>query len=150
MCYAEEVRSNDAREALVLSFSYNPATGGYILAEDASGYDLQVLSTEQGWKTHVAGGYYVLQATCPDFLSIRTGISVVVECSGFDIMANFDSNTIKRMCTDYISLYPFALHEMTCFHTGLFFNTMMSCMKIFLPRSLGSKSMLVMSSQLVD
>ncbi|CAB9529859.1 hypothetical protein SEMRO_2649_G333680.1 [Seminavis robusta] len=94
-----------------LSFSYNDLTGGYILVEDTGGYDIQVLNTEHGLRSFITGLYYVIQAMNADFLSIRMGVSVVLECAGFDIVANMNNKISKTICDNLYCNYPFAIHE---------------------------------------
>ncbi|CAB9505724.1 expressed unknown protein [Seminavis robusta] len=75
----------------------------------------------------------------PDFFSIRTGISYVLECDGMAIMDNLDHSTAKKLCMDFISIYPFNVHQLKYFHTGFFMNMMLSFCKPLLPRGLTNK-----------
>ncbi|CAB9518357.1 expressed unknown protein [Seminavis robusta] len=124
---------------LFLFFDYNHSSGGYTLIEDMRGCDLQILRTEKGWKTHVAGLYYMLHAMGPDFHSIRTGITYVFECDRFSLASNLDFKITKKVCTDVFCVYPFTTHKLNFFHTGLFANMLISSCRTVLPKSIASK-----------
>ncbi|CAB9513273.1 expressed unknown protein [Seminavis robusta] len=95
----------------ILSFCYSEAIGGYTLIADMGCCDLQLLKTEKGWKTHVAGLYYMLHAMSPDFQSIRTGITYVLEAAGFSLASNMDFKITKKECTEVYSVYPYTINK---------------------------------------
>ncbi|CAB9527796.1 expressed unknown protein [Seminavis robusta] len=128
-----------AMPSLFLSFTYNHTKGGYVTITDMTGTDLQALKTEKGWKTHMAGHCYMLDAMNPDFHSIRTGISFVVECDGFSWASHMDFATSKNLCRDFYSFYPYRAQQLSYFHTNLFLNMTIAACRAVLPKSIASK-----------
>ncbi|CAB9513272.1 expressed unknown protein [Seminavis robusta] len=124
---------------MFLSFTSNHRSGGYAIVTDMKGYDQKALKTEKGWKTHIAGLYYLFHALNPDFHSIRHGITIVQECEGYSILANVDFKTARTTSAEFYSVYPFNTHELKYYHTNMFFNMTMSSCKAVLPKSVSSK-----------
>ncbi|CAB9505723.1 expressed unknown protein [Seminavis robusta] len=121
-----------------LGFSLNPASGGYVYIGDMKFFDQHILKTPNGWRTNMTGNYYLFHAMSPDFLSIRTGISWILECDGFSL-SNMDYTTARRLCTDIYSFYPVVVQQLKYYHCSIFFNILLSSTKAFLPKSVKSK-----------
>ncbi|CAB9509461.1 expressed unknown protein [Seminavis robusta] len=124
---------------LILSFAYHRPSGGYVLVGDLQGYDQALLRTDDGWRKHICGTYYMLQAFNSDFASIRRGITIIVECDGITAAANLDFNVSKRLCTDIYAVYPFVTRQLKYFHGGLLSNLLLSFCRPLLPKSVHSK-----------
>lgn len=102
----------------VLSFGYSTDSQCYVWIIDMAAIDKKALASEKAWQINLAGHYYLRQALNPDFLSIRSGISVVHECLGFKIEKYGGTNHAKRLCQEVVGPYP-AIHcSIKFFHTG--------------------------------
>lgn len=114
---------------------FNKTDGNYMFALDFAKADMgAVRRSPQAW---FQGCYFVAQVAYFEFEAVRKGVTLVMECEGYDWGRNLDFNIIKQIWLELCAVYPLHLRQVRHFHTGVFMNLMVSMSKKFLPASLG-------------
>ena len=86
-----------------LCIQYLAAAQGYVSVVDWAA--LVPPQTEEQYKAHFLGSYYIFYSHSPDFAAIRNGITMVVECEGAGLQ-NVRPHFMERIASDFYSHYP--------------------------------------------
>ncbi|CAB9511534.1 expressed unknown protein [Seminavis robusta] len=122
----------------LLSFSFSPSEGTYILAHDLTKIDTKLLNTVSKVETWMAASYYLHTTFSADMASIRRGCIAMVECEGMDWTKKQDFKLIQAMLRQLLTVYPF-IGEFRGFHTGTVFNVLASILRRILPSEFKEK-----------
>jgi hypothetical protein len=124
---------------LYLCFTYCKVTGQYILICDNTKFEGSKLNSEERVCTWVAGVYYFCQMFCSDFEAIRCGMSFVFENEGYIWKSDMKLfKEMKRLYTEVLSEYLFAIRKIKYFHTGMAMNILVAMVKSMFPEPLRS------------
>lgn len=121
-----------------MSFSLNEEEGGYCLVNDYTGWDMKVLSSGKKVDEWIQGNYFMLNAMNPDFASIRNGVIALLECEGFG-WHHISIQMYKKLISEVVVPYPFNLHSLKHYHTGMFINVLYSMTKPMFSESIKQK-----------
>ncbi|CAB9518276.1 expressed unknown protein [Seminavis robusta] len=101
------------------------------------------LSTPKTFGTWITGFYYMHHCFCPDFETIRQGVSFYAECHGYDSSLHVNLKFAMRVCAECMTVYPFRLRKAHHFHTSIMCNLMVAAIKRVMPASLGTNKIKV-------
>lgn len=128
-----------SQEGWMIGFRYMDAMDSMVTVLDLAAIDANALATKpDGWKTIMAGTYYIRQALNPDLVCVANGVTTIHECEGFD-WKKFGTKNFIRVMQEVIAPYPELTRGMSFFHTGVLMNLTHSMMKPFLPKDMGEK-----------
>ncbi|CAB9516622.1 expressed unknown protein [Seminavis robusta] len=116
----------------ILSFCFSISEGTYLLVQDVTKMETCALSAADKVNDWMAASYYMHNAMCPDFATIRRGTITLLECEGMRIDQKQDFKLIQKLLSELLCYYPFK-GEMRCFHTGVAFNIMAAIMRRLVP-----------------
>ena len=123
----------------ILSYSFNFTEGCFVFITDQSATDLGQLSSVEQVSEYLKHAYYFATVFNPDLEGVRRGASFLLECEGFDWAKHVSADTYKRLWTELACQYPMNFNQVKHFHTGMFYNLLLSLTKRFLPQSIRSK-----------
>ncbi|CAB9514948.1 expressed unknown protein [Seminavis robusta] len=121
----------------VLSYEFNG--NSYTMMVNLKGFQPKTdLSTPEKFRTWIMGTYYMHHCFCPDFETIRQGVSFYVECHGYDGSQHINMKFLKRVWTECFPAYPFRVQKSHHFHTSTMCNMMIATFKRIIPANMGT------------
>lgn len=118
---------------LFLSFDFSGLDGTYAIVSDIQQFDMSALKLPRHDLIWIRAAYFAYQVLCCDLESIRRGACIIHECQGYDWKRNMDIKIWQQLYTELTSNYPLKIGKLRCFHTGTFFNLVVSMFKRFMP-----------------
>ena len=100
------------------SFCYIPNLDSMFVVIDLAACDGKAYDRPNGWKTALAGQYYLRQAVNPDLVCVQNGASTIFECRGFEWAKTGGISAWIRMSKEVFGPYPQLTRNMTFYHTG--------------------------------
>lgn len=119
----------------LLALHPNELEGGYIFVFDSTKQDAFTFSSNpKAFDLWISTLYYALSAATCDFESNRQGLSLHVECAGFDFLKHFGIKVFTKVWTEGGLAFPVRWKALKHFHTSMFKNLLVSMAKRFIPK----------------
>jgi CRAL/TRIO domain len=118
---------------IYMSFDFSESDGSYIIVSDLQKFDISALKNPRNDLVWIRATYFTYQIMCCDMESIRRGVHIIHECDGYDWKKNMSLNKWRQLYTELTANYPLKIGKLKNFHTGTFFNLLVSMFKRFMP-----------------
>lgn len=124
----------------LLALHPNDVEGGYIFVFDSTKQDASTFSSNpKAFNLWMSTLYYCVSAATCDFESNRQGVTMHVECDGFDFMKHFGIKVFTKVWTEGALVLPLQFKAIKHFHTSMFKNLLVSMARRFMPKDVHSK-----------
>jgi hypothetical protein len=117
----------------LLSISYYEASGHYALVYDVSKLTAEGLKRPGALELYLKVIYFLWHGLSHDFAGIRNGMLLLAECGGFDLKRNFGLAHYSSCLAKLGYIYPFKIHQLKLYHTGVMAGMLVSMGKHLVP-----------------